>query len=140
MLMVPRRHYTSNLFDEMFRDPFFKELSTETIMKTDIREKDNEYHFEIDLPGYKKEEINAELADGYLTITAKKESSNDEKDNNGNYLRRERYSGECSRSYFVGKGLREEDIKASFNNGILHLTFPKEPEKIEEKKKLIAID
>ncbi len=140
MMMVPRRRYSTDLFDEMFRDPFFRRVENETVMKTDIQEKDGEYQFDIDLPGYKKEDVSAELNDGYLTITAKKESSNDEKDDKGNYIHRERYTGECSRSYYVGKDVREEDIKASFNNGTLKLAFPKEVEKVEDKKKLIAIE
>ena len=124
--------------DPFFRDPFFttpfRSFSGNSLMKTDISEKNGEYRFEIDLPGFNKEDISAELNDGYLTVTAKKGASEDEKDADDNYVRRERYYGECSRSYYVGKNVTEEDIKASFDNGLLKITVPKEVQKIEEKK------
>ena len=124
--------------DPFFRDPFFttslRSFGGNSLMKTDISEKNGEYHFEIDLPGFDKEDISAELNDGYLTVTAKKGASEDEKDADDNYVRRERYYGECSRSYYVGKNVTEEDIKASFHNGLLKITVPKEVQKIEEKK------
>ena len=143
MLLVPRRNNATSLFDDMFNDPFFRDpffttpfrsFSGNSLMKTDISEKNGEYHFEIDLPGFNKEDISAELTDGYLTVTAKKGASEDEKDADDNYVRRERYYGECSRSYYVGKNVTEEDIKASFHNGLLKITVPKEVQKIEEKK------
>ena len=124
--------------DPFFRDPFFttslRSFGGNALMKTDISEKNGEYRFEIDLPGFNKEDISAELNDGYLTVTAKKGASEDEKDADDNYVRRERYYGECSRSYYVGKNVTEEDIKASFHNGLLKITVPKEVQKIEEKK------
>ena len=143
MLLVPRRNNVNSLFDDMFNDPFFRDpffttpfrsFSGNSLMKTDISEKNGEYRFEIDLPGFNKEDISAELNDGYLTVTAKKGASEDEKDADDNYVRRERYYGECSRSYYVGKNVTEEDIKASFDNGLLKITVPKEVQKIEEKK------
>ncbi len=143
MLLVPRKNHAVSLFDEMFNDPFFRDpffstpfrsFSGNSLMKTDISEKNGEYRFEIDLPGFNKEDISAELNDGYLTVTAKKGASEDEKDADDNYVRRERYYGECSRSYYVGKNVTEEDIKASFHNGLLKITVPKEVQKIEEKK------
>ena len=143
MLLVPRRNNVTSLFDDMFNDPFFRDpffttpfrsFSGNSLMKTDISEKNGEYRFEIDLPGFNKEDISAELNDGYLTVTAKKGASEDEKDADDNYVRRERYYGECSRSYYVGKNVTEEDIKASFDNGLLKITVPKEVQKIEEKK------
>ena len=94
----------------------------------------------MDLPGYEKEDIKAQLKDGYLTITAQKNTSNDDKDEEGNYIRRERYCGKCSRSFYVGDSIKEEDIKANFNNGILELTFPKEVEQKAEEMKYITID
>ena len=94
----------------------------------------------MDLPGYDKEDIKSQLKNGYLTITAQKNTSNDEKDEEGNYIRRERYCGKCSRSFYVGDSIKEEDIKASFNNGILELTFPKEAPQKEEEIKYITID
>ena len=129
-----------NMFDDMFRDPFFTNSSATKLMKTDIQEKDNNYILDMDLPGYDKSDIKAQLKDGYLTITAQKNTSKEDKDEKGNYIRRERYCGKCSRSFYVGENLKEEDIKASFSNGILELTFPKKVEKKEEKIKYITID
>ena len=94
----------------------------------------------MDLPGYDKEDVKAQLKDGYLTITAQKNTNNEEKDEQGNYIRRERYCGKCSRSFYVGDSIKEEDIKASFNNGILELTFPKEVSQKEDDMKYITID
>lgn len=129
-----------NMFDDMFKDPFFTNSSTTKLMKTDIQEKDNNYILDMDLPGYDKSDIKAQLKDGYLTITAQKNNSKEDKDEKGNYIRRERYCGKCSKSFYVGENLKEEDIKASFNNGILKLTFPKEVGKKEEEIKYITID
>jgi len=121
-----------DLFDNVFRAPVF---GGQSLMKTDVREKDGKYILDIEMPGYKKEDVKAQLKDGYLTISAATETSNDEKDENGKYLRKERYTGSVSRSYYVGENLQEEDIHARFDNGILTLTFPKEaPKKIEEEK------
>ena len=129
-----------DMFDDMFRDSFFTNSSTTKVMRTDIQEKDNNYVIEMDLPGYDKEDVKAQLKDGYLTISAEKNTSKDEKDEKGNYIRKERYSGKCSRSFYVGENVKEEDIKASFKNGILELTFPKEIEKKQEDIKYITID
>jgi len=129
-----------NMFEDMFRDPFFTNSSTTKLMKTDIQEKENNYILDMDLPGYDKSDIKAQLKDGYLTITAQKNTSKEDKDEKGNYIKRERYFGKCSRSFYVGENLKEEDIKASFNNGILKLTFPKEVGKKEEEIKYITID
>ena len=129
-----------NMFDDFFKDPFFTRNNSVKVMKTDIQEKDNNYVLDMDLPGYDKEDIKAQLKNGYLTITAQKNTSNDEKDEEGNYIRRERYCGKCSRSFYVGDSIKEEDIKASFNNGILELTFPKEAPQKEEEIKYITID
>ena len=145
MKLVPRNNSLGfslfdNMFDDMFRDPFFTSSNTTKLMKTDIQEKDDKYILDMDLPGYDKEDIKAQLKDGYLTISAQKNTSNDEKDEEGNYIRRERYCGKCSRSFYVGDSIKEEDIKASFNNGILELTFPKEVPQKEEEMKYITID
>lgn len=129
-----------NMFEDMFRDPFFTNSSTTKLMKTDIQEKENNYILDMDLPGYDKSDIKAQLKDGYLTITAQKNTSKEDKDEKGNYIKRERYCGKCSRSFYVGENLKEEDIKASFNNGMLKLTFPKEVGKKEEEIKYITID
>ena len=141
MMMMPRNNFGFDLFDELFKDPFFSRRENQNaVMKTDIREKDGDYLMDIDLPGFSKDDISAELHDGYMTVTAKKEENNDEKDDKGNYIHRERYSGSCSRRFYVGD-ISEADIKASFKDGTLHLEIPKEePKKLEEQKKLISIE
>jgi len=96
-----------------------------SLMRTDIRDTEQGYELDIDMPGYKKEDIKAELKDGYLTIQAQTSSNRDEKDEKGRYIRRERYSGSCQRRFYVGKEVTQEDIKARFDNGILKLTVPK---------------
>ena len=104
------------------------------VMKTDVKENDKGYSVEIDLPGYKKEDVQASLEDGYLTISASKNSSNEEKDEDGKYIRRERFYGNCSRSFYVGEAVTDADITAKFEDGILNLTIPKkEPEQIDTK-------
>ena len=145
MTLVPRNNNLGvslfdNMFDDFFKDPFFTRNNSVKVMNTDIQEKDDKYILDMDLPGYDKEDIKAQLKDGYLTISAQKNTSNDEKDEEGNYIRRERYCGKCSRSFYVGDSIKEEDIKASFNNGILELTFPKEVPQKEEEMKYITID
>ena len=112
-----------------------------TMMKTDIRENENGFDLDIDLPGFKKEDVKAELKDGYLTISAERKADTDEKDEGGKYIRRERYYGTCSRSFYVGDLLTEEDIKARFEDGILKLSVPKkEPEPVVEQKHFISIE
>ena len=112
-----------------------------SVMKTDIKESDTGFELEIDLPGYSKEDVKAELKDGYLTVTASKNTSNDEKDENGKYIRRERFVGTASRSFYVGEEVTEEDIRAKFDNGILKLDIPKkEPKPEEDVKRLITIE
>ncbi len=137
--------FGENLIDDFFRfdNPFGGVQRAEnTLMKTDVKEHEDGYELEVSLPGYKKEDICAELKDGYLTISASTSQSNDEKDEKtGRYIRRERYSGSCSRSFYVGEGVTQEEVKAKYENGILTLTIPKkDPEKLEEKKKVIAIE
>ena len=95
---------------------------------------------DIELPGYKKEDVRAELNNGYLTISASKNENRDEKDEKGNYIRRERYSGSCSRSFYVGENVKQEDIHAKFEDGVLKLVVPKEDKKKVEEKKYIAIE
>lgn len=125
--MIPRSNF--DLFDDIFGDSFFKK--EDKMMKTDIRETDNGYIIDVDLPGYKKENIKIDVTDGYLTINAKMNQKNTE-DNNGKYVRRERFFGECSRSFYVGEAVEDLDIKAKFQNGILSLEIPK----IDERKNL----
>ena len=133
-----------SFFNDFFKDPFFERTfdnASSQIMKTDIHEKDNNYLVEMELPGYNKEDIKADLKDGYLTITATHEESQEEKDEKGNCIRKERYTGSCNRRFYVGDQLKQDDIKASFKDGVLCLCVPKEaPKAIEEKPKYITID
>ena len=136
-MMVPRRNSNGlDIFDDVFADPFFSEKENR-IMRTDLKEKEGKYYLEIDIPGFDKEDIKIELQDGYLTISAEKDDEKEEK--HAKYLKRERFSGMCSRSYYVGDNVKEEDIKANFKNGILTVEFPKEQEKKIEEKKYIPI-
>lgn len=132
MLLANR---TNNFFDDFFDAPFFRQ---ETRMKTDVQEKDGNYLIEMELPGYDKEDITADIKDGYLTIQASHEDEKDEKETN--YIRKERSYGQCSRTFYVGKQIEVTDVKASFKNGILSMAIPKEVKKLPEEKKLIAID
>lgn len=135
MLMPTMR---TNVFDDLFNTPFFTRTES-SMMKTDIKEHDNCYDLTIDLPGVKKEDIKAELNDGYLTVSAENNTSKDEKDENGKYICRERYSGSYSRSFYVGDAITEEDISAKFENGTLKLTVPKKEALPEKQNKYIAI-
>lgn len=137
--------FNDNLFDDFFEFPFFDDRAerklyghnANNLMKTDIKEHKDGYELEIDLPGFKKDDLQAELKDGYLTISASKQVNQDEKEKEiGKYIRRERYSGSCQRSFYVGEGITQEDIKAEFKHGILRLFVPKKeavPE-VEERK------
>lgn len=138
MMMIPKRRNEFDLLGDMFRDPFFSEDESR-IMKTDIKEKKDKYIIDIDLPGYEKENIKIEIEDGYLTVHASANSTNEEKEE-GKFVRKERYIGSCSRSFYVGEDVKQEDIKASFRNGTLKIEIPKKEEKKEiEKKKYIEI-
>ena len=132
--------FGENLFDDLMDFPFGgKKINT--MMKTDIRDTDSTYELDIDMPGFKKEDIKAQLKDGYLTISASTSANNDEQDKDGRYIRRERYAGSCSRSFYVGEGVKEEEIRAKFENGILKLSIPKVENKPQvEEKKYIAIE
>ena len=138
--------FGENLFDDFFNDyarPITSAFSrpTSTVMKTDIKEKKDGFELDIDLPGYKKENVTAELKDGYLIVNANTNESKDEKDDDGNYIRRERYVGSCSRSFYVGEEITQEDIKANFADGILKLYVPKKEAKPQvEESKFIAIE
>lgn len=142
--------FGESLFDDFMDFPFEKEFFSHrnplcgkharNIMKTDIRELDKSYEMDIDLPGLKKDDVSAKLENGYLTITAAKGLDKDEKNDQGVYIRRERYAGQCSRTFYVGEDVKQEDIKAKFEDGILKVTVPKvEPKKVEDKK-YIAIE
>ena len=143
--------FGENLFDDDWMDfPFEREFwgrqnpaytkNTKNLMKTDIREHDAGYELDIDLPGFKKDEIKAELENGYLTISATKGASNDEQNKQGKYIRRERYAGTMQRSFYVGEDVTQEDIKAKFEDGILRLSIPKKDARTVETKKTIAIE
>ena len=145
MLFTPaRRHSNFDLFDDFFNDPFFTapvHHAERGLLRTDIKDDGTNYQLDMELPGYKKEDIKAELKNGYLTINATHEENNDEKDKDGKILRQERYSGSCSRSFYVGEDLKQEDIKAAFENGVLKLQFPKEaPKAVEEAPRYISIE
>ena len=141
MMMLPRRRNDLDLFDRMFLDdPFFSGERESKLMKTDIKEKKDKYIIEMDLPGYEKENISLEINDGYLMISAKTSQNKDEKEE-GKYVRKERFVGECSRSFYVGDNIKEEDIKASFKNGTLKIEVPKKEERKElPEKKQIPIE
>ena len=134
--------FGEDLFDTFF-DDFKRPARSNTninVMRTDIKETDAGFELDIDLPGYKKEDVQAELKDGYLTISAKTNTTREEKDENGKYIRKERYSGSCSRSFYVGDYLTQEDVKARYENGVLTIAIPKKDAKKLEEKKVIAIE
>ena len=151
-MMVPMRR-NRNLLSELMTDPFdafFDAASAPmqsmqkmapTLMRTDIKETDDGYELTIDLPGFKKDDVQADLKDGYLSITAQTQSESEDKDEEGTYVRKERFSGKCSRTFYVGDDIEEDDIKARFEDGVLKIDVPKKQEqpKLEEKK-TIAIE
>ena len=110
------------------------------VMKTDVHEHDGGYEVDIDLPGFKKDEINLSLENGYLTVNASKGLDKDEKDKKGKLIRQERYAGSMTRSFYVGEAITEEEVKAKFENGVLQLSLPKKEEAKVPEKRLIAID
>lgn len=139
MMMIPRRKNEFDLLDQMFRDPFFTENESK-MMKTDIKEKKDGYLIDIELPGYEKENIKIDVEDGYLTIHAEMNSNKEEKED-GKFVRKERYSGSCERSFYVGDDVENEDIKAMFKNGVLKIEVPKKEEKKElPEKRYIEIE
>ena len=137
MMLMPRRDF--DVFDDLFKDDFFKGKEKANLMKTDIRETDNSFILDIDLPGYKKEDIKIDVTDGYLTINAKTSSENNEEEK-GKFVRRERFMGEVSRSFYVGEDVEVDNIKAAFKNGTLCLEVPKvDSETSKPEKKYIEI-
>ena len=143
--------FGENLFDDFFSDPFemmqmpqgrnpLYGKHAKNMMKTDIRETENNYELDIDLPGFKKDEVNLELKNGYLTISADKSLDKDEKDNEGRYIRQERWSGSCSRSFYVGENVKPEDVNAKFEDGILKIAMPKAEQKKLPSSTSIAIE
>ena len=142
-----------SIFGEDLFDNFFEDFArptrnvarynapTANVMRTDVKESETGYELDVDLPGYKKENVQVELKDGCLTVTAKTAQNKDEKDENGRYIRRERYSGTCSRAFYVGEDIEQNDIKAKFEDGILKLSVPKKEAKPKvEENRYITIE
>ncbi|MCM1046425.1 MAG: Hsp20/alpha crystallin family protein [Candidatus Gastranaerophilales bacterium] len=147
--MMMRNFWGENLFDEWMEDAFagFADMDrnlygkhAKNMMKTDVQEQDSGYQVAIELPGFEKSEISAELQNGSLTITAAKSLDKDEQDKSGKYIRRERYSGTMQRSFYVGDGVRQEDIRAEYKNGVLKLEIPKVDANAVSQNKYIAIE
>lgn len=143
--MLARRNFFNDFLSDPFDFGFFDTSDTpkvtSSLMKTDIKETSGAYELDIDLPGFKKENVEISLDDGYLTINAHTERKEEDKDDDGSYLRKERFVGTCRRSFYVGDDISEEDISAKFDNGILKINVPKkELPKPEDKKRLISID
>ena len=143
--------FGENLFDEFFDDDFpmipMRSIRTplygknaKNLMKTDVRETDNTYELDIDLPGFKKDEVQLDLKDGYLTISAAKGLDKDQEDKKGKYIHQERYAGACSRSFFVGEGIEPQDVSAKFEDGILRVSLPKQVKKELPRNSTIAIE
>ena len=136
MMMIPRRNYV-DFFDDVFDNNFFKQKENK-MMRTDIKEKEGKYIFEIDVPGVEKQNINIDLENGYLTIKAK--MNEQKEDNHDDYIFKERFSGEMSRSFYVGEDIDETQIHASFKDGVLNIVVPKQEENKIEPKKQITIE
>ncbi len=139
--------FGENLFNDDWMNFGFPEVDkalygkhSQNMMKTDVKETDDGYEVDIDLPGFKKDEISAKLENGYLTISAAKGLDKDETDKKGKYIRRERYAGSMSRSFYVGENLTQDDIKAKYESGILKLVVPKTEKKAIENNRYIAIE
>ena len=139
--------FGESLFDDFMDDFAFPDIEKKLygkhaphIMKTDVKDNGNTYEVDMDLPGFKKDEIQIQLKNGYVTVSAAKGLDKDEKDKEGKYVRRERYAGNVSRSFYVGDNVRNEDIHPKFENGILSFTVPKEQKEIEDTTHYIAIE
>ena len=135
---------SENLFDDWFDFPMMRDMdrrlygkNAARVMKTDVREHDDHFEVDIDLPGFKKDEINLSLENGYLTVSASKGLDKDEKNDGGKVIRQERYMGSMQRSFYVGDALSETDISAKFENGVLCLNVPKAQPKLPEKKTIL---
>ena len=142
--------FGENLFDEFFDEPFglmpafrgrnpLYGKNARNLMKTDVRETGDSYELDVDLPGFKKDEIQLQLEKGYLTISAAKGLDKDQKDQQGRYIRRERYAGACSRSFYVGESVEPKDVSAAFEDGILKISLPKASPKELPESSTIAI-
>ena len=141
--------FGENLFDDFFSDPFGMMVPqgrdplygkhAKNLMKTDVRETDDTYELDVDLPGFTKDEVSVELKNGYLTIQAAKGLDKDQSDKKGKYIRQERYAGACSRTFYVGEEVQPEDVTAKFENGILQLSIPKAAKKQLPKNTSVTI-
>ena len=131
--------FSRDLFDDMFDTRFYGRQQGD-LMKTDVKETEDSFEIDIDLPGFKKENVTARLENGYLTIQASKGLDKDKEDKEGKYIRRERYAGSCSRSFYIGEGVTQDEIRARFEDGILRLTVPKKDKKQVEENKYISIE
>ena len=141
--------FGENMFDDFFSDPFGMMVPqtrdalygkhAKNLMKTDIRETEDSYELDVDLPGFKKDEVSIDLKDGYLTISAAKGLDKDEEDKKGKYIRQERYTGACSRSFYVGEDVEPEEVSAKFEDGILTISVPKAAKKQLPKQTSINI-
>ena len=152
-MLMPSIFRTNSLIDDLFDDDWFNDKEfrnmekklyghrAKNVMNTDVKETEDGYELEMDLPGFKKEEVSVELNDGYITIRAAKGLDEDEKEKKtSKYIRRERYSGACERSFYVGEGVTQQDIKASFKHGILKLDIPKKEARKIEQNNFISIE
>ncbi len=141
--------FGENLFDDFFGDPFGMMMPhghdplygkhAKNLMKTDVRETEGSYELDVDLPGFKKDEVSVELKDGYLTIQAAKGLDKDQQDKKGKYIRQERYAGACSRSFYVGEDVEPGEVSAKFEDGILTISVPKMEKKQLPKQTSISI-
>ena len=141
--------FSENLFDDFFGDSFNRYMKdtqralygkhARNLMKTDVKETEDGYEVDVDLPGFQKDEVSLDLEDGYLTIRAAKGLDKDQEDKKGRYIRQERYAGACSRSFYIGD-VKPEDIKASYESGVLSLKFPKAAERKLPAQRRIAIE
>lgn len=142
--------FGENLFDDFFSDPFEMMMPqsrnplygkhAKNLMKTDVRETENSYELDVDLPGFKKDEISVDLKSGYLSISAAKGLDKDEKDKEGKYIRQERYAGVMNRSFYVGEGVKPADVSAKYEDGILKISLPKHVQEELPKSSAIAIE
>ena len=136
-----RREYPDNFMNDFFdfpqrginEHPF-------TIMKTNVKKLEDKYQVMVELPGYKKDEIEVEIVNGYLSIHAETEKEETEEKEDGNFIRKERYVGSCSRRYYIGEGITQEEVKASFDDGLLKIEVPKKEGPKKEPRKLVSID
>ncbi|MGN0194093.1 MAG: Hsp20/alpha crystallin family protein [Pseudoramibacter sp.] len=135
--------FGENLFDELmntFDDGFLRNVRRTDMMKTDVKESDDGYQLAVDLPGFTKDDVTVKLENGNLIISAETKKTDDKKNDKGEYVRRERYSGSCTRSFYVGDALKKDDIKASMSDGVLKIAIPKKDQKAVDQAQQIMIE